>query len=159
MSTTGLSHASDTTRLVIPDLDAGLNFLSRLPLANPLQSEVSLNQFFDSLLQSPPAGARARRAAPPHGDPRGDRGGAGAHRPLTRKPYWAGAKREVTVGEVKSTRGSLQRSSACGPRAEKQDKRAAEWAAGSRRPRDANRQARPGPCSPKEGFDDEFKDA
>ena len=28
---------------------------SRLPLANPLQSEVSLNQFFDSLLQSPPA--------------------------------------------------------------------------------------------------------
>ncbi len=55
MNVTGLPQTGETMRLVIPDLESGLNFLSRLPLANPLQAEVSLNQFFDSLLQAPPA--------------------------------------------------------------------------------------------------------
>lgn len=54
MSTIGLPSAGDTIRLAIPDLDSGLAFLSRLPLANPVQAELSLNQFFDSLLAAPP---------------------------------------------------------------------------------------------------------
>lgn len=54
MSTIGLPGASDVIRLSIPDLETGLNYLSRLPLANPLQAEAALNQFFDSLLESPP---------------------------------------------------------------------------------------------------------
>jgi hypothetical protein len=55
MSTIGLPRANETIRFAIPDLDTGVAFLSRLPLANPLQAEASLNQFFDSLLSEPPA--------------------------------------------------------------------------------------------------------
>ena len=40
--------------LAIPDLQTGLQILSRLPLANPLQAEGELNRFLDSLLQEPP---------------------------------------------------------------------------------------------------------
>lgn len=58
MSTIGLPRANEVVRFAIPDLDTGIAFLSRLPLANPLQAEASLNQFFDSLLSEPPA-ARA----------------------------------------------------------------------------------------------------
>ena len=54
MSTIGLPSTGDVVCLSIPDLETGLNFLSRLPLANPLQAEAALNQFFDSLLDSPP---------------------------------------------------------------------------------------------------------
>lgn len=54
MSTVGIPRVGEAIGLAIPDLETGLNFLSRLPLANPLQAEVSLNQFFDSLLASPP---------------------------------------------------------------------------------------------------------
>lgn len=54
MSTIGLPGTGDVISLSIPDLETGLNFLSRLPLANPLQAEAALNQFFDSLLDSPP---------------------------------------------------------------------------------------------------------
>ena len=54
MSTVEISGASNATRLTIPDMEAGLNFLSRLPLANPLQAEESLNRFFDALLDAPP---------------------------------------------------------------------------------------------------------
>lgn len=54
MTTVELSGARDSGRLAIPDLEAGLNFLSRLPLANPLQAEEALNLFFDSLLDAPP---------------------------------------------------------------------------------------------------------
>jgi len=38
----------------IPDLQTGLQFLSRLPLANTQQAEIELNRFLDSLLQAPP---------------------------------------------------------------------------------------------------------
>jgi hypothetical protein len=55
MSTIGLPRANEVVRFAIPDLDTGIAFLSRLPLANPLQAEASLNQFFDSLLSEPPA--------------------------------------------------------------------------------------------------------
>jgi hypothetical protein len=55
MSTIGLPRANEMIRFAIPDLDTGVAFLSRLPLANPLQAEASLNQFFDSLLNEPPA--------------------------------------------------------------------------------------------------------
>lgn len=55
MSTIGLPRNGDVIRLAIPDLDTGLTFLARLPLANPLQAEASLNQFFDSLLDTPPS--------------------------------------------------------------------------------------------------------
>jgi hypothetical protein len=54
MSTIDLPRSGDTMRIAIPDLEAGLAFLSRLPLANPLQAEASLNKFFDSLLEAPP---------------------------------------------------------------------------------------------------------
>jgi hypothetical protein len=40
--------------MAIPDLQTGLQILSRLPLANPAQAEIDLNRFLDSLLQSPP---------------------------------------------------------------------------------------------------------
>lgn len=55
MSTIGLPAAGEMIRLAIPDMETGLAFLSRLPLANPLQAEASLNQFFDSLLNEPPS--------------------------------------------------------------------------------------------------------
>lgn len=55
MSTIGLPAAGEMIRLAIPDMETGLAFLSRLPLANPLQAEASLNQFFDSLLSAPPS--------------------------------------------------------------------------------------------------------
>ena len=55
MSTIGLPRNGDVIRLAIPDLDTGLTFLARLPLANPLQAEASLDQFFDSLLGTPPS--------------------------------------------------------------------------------------------------------
>ncbi|MBK8525202.1 MAG: hypothetical protein IPL58_14915 [Betaproteobacteria bacterium] len=55
MSTIGLPRTNEMLRFAIPDLDTGIAFLSRLPLANPLQAEASLNQFFDSLLNEPPA--------------------------------------------------------------------------------------------------------
>ena len=55
MSTIGLPVAGEMIRLAIPDMETGLAFLSRLPLANPLQAEASLNQFFDSLLNEPPS--------------------------------------------------------------------------------------------------------
>lgn len=54
MSTVGLPRAGEITGLTIPDLDSGLAYLARLPLANPLQAEVALQQFFDSLLLNPP---------------------------------------------------------------------------------------------------------
>jgi len=38
----------------IPDLQTGLQMLSRLPLANPQQAESELNRFLDSLFQEPP---------------------------------------------------------------------------------------------------------
>lgn len=41
---------------IIPNLQAGLQALSRLPLANPQQAEIGLNHFLDSLLQAPPEG-------------------------------------------------------------------------------------------------------
>jgi hypothetical protein len=40
--------------MAIPDLQTGLQILSRLPLANPAQAEIDLNRFLDSLLQTPP---------------------------------------------------------------------------------------------------------
>jgi hypothetical protein len=43
--------------MAIPDLQTGLQILSRLPLANPLQAESELNCFLDSLLQAPPQAA------------------------------------------------------------------------------------------------------
>jgi hypothetical protein len=55
MSTIGLPAAGEMIRFAIPDMETGLAFLSRLPLANPLQAEASLNQFFDSLLNEPPS--------------------------------------------------------------------------------------------------------
>ncbi len=54
MSTVGIPTSSEGIRLSFPDLQTGLAFLSRLPLANPLQAEVALNQFFDSLIENPP---------------------------------------------------------------------------------------------------------
>ncbi len=54
MSTVGLPLYGDTIRLAIPDLQTGLSFLSRLPLANPVQADLALNQFLDSLLAAPP---------------------------------------------------------------------------------------------------------
>ncbi len=36
------------------DFDSGVDFISRLPLANPLQAEVLLNRFLDGLLARPP---------------------------------------------------------------------------------------------------------
>lgn len=55
MRTIGLPGSGEAKRLEIPDLDSGLAFLSRLPLANPQQAEASLSQFFDNLLLAPPA--------------------------------------------------------------------------------------------------------
>ena len=39
----------------ISDLQTGFRILSGLPLANSQQAVVEMNQFLDSLLQSPPA--------------------------------------------------------------------------------------------------------
>lgn len=49
-----LSAPGSMIRFAIPDLETGLAYLSRLPLANPLQAEAALNQFLDSLLEAPP---------------------------------------------------------------------------------------------------------
>lgn len=54
MSAVGSPLSVTSTGFTIPDLESGLAFLARLPLANPLQAEVSLNQFFDTLLEAPP---------------------------------------------------------------------------------------------------------
>lgn len=54
MSAPTLPLSSDTLRLAIPDRQTGLDFLSRLPLANPAKSETLLSQFFESLLSTPP---------------------------------------------------------------------------------------------------------
>ncbi|MCP5267580.1 MAG: hypothetical protein H6943_00935 [Zoogloeaceae bacterium] len=48
-------NAGDNGHPAIFDLESGLAFLSRLPLANPLQAESSLNDFFEILLESPPS--------------------------------------------------------------------------------------------------------
>jgi hypothetical protein len=40
--------------MAIPDLQTGIQILSRLSLANPQQAQNDLNRFLDSLLQSPP---------------------------------------------------------------------------------------------------------
>lgn len=54
MSASTLPLNGDVMRLAIPDLQTGLNFLSRLPLANPAKSETLLAQFYESLIATPP---------------------------------------------------------------------------------------------------------
>ena len=43
-----------TSALSIPDLESGMIYLNRLPLANPAAAEVQLIQFLDTLLEDPP---------------------------------------------------------------------------------------------------------
>jgi len=50
----GLPPLSDSPLPRIAGLETGLDFIARLPLANPLQAEVLLNQFLDGLLAAPP---------------------------------------------------------------------------------------------------------
>lgn len=54
MSASTVPLNCDVIRLAIPDLQTGLAFLARLPLASPTRSESLLSQFFESLLASPP---------------------------------------------------------------------------------------------------------
>ncbi len=51
----GIPSRIDTISPVITDLETGLAFLARLPLANPLQAEAGLIVFFDTLAEAPPA--------------------------------------------------------------------------------------------------------
>jgi len=52
--TFGLPPLLDAALPVFVDLEDGLDFLARLPLAHPLQAEAQLNQFLDGLLARPP---------------------------------------------------------------------------------------------------------
>ncbi|MBI2308279.1 MAG: hypothetical protein HYU78_13335 [Rhodocyclales bacterium] len=55
MSASGFPPLAGVTRPAVIDLEAGLGFLSRLPLANPLQAEAALETFLDELAGTPPA--------------------------------------------------------------------------------------------------------
>lgn len=45
---------TDGSTLVVPDLQSGMSYLNRLPLANPALAEQQLMQFLDALLAHPP---------------------------------------------------------------------------------------------------------
>lgn len=51
----GLPPLNDELLPRIVGIEDGTDFIARLPLANPLQAEVLLNQFLDSLIARPPA--------------------------------------------------------------------------------------------------------
>lgn len=54
MSTLGLPPLNDIPLLRIARLEEGLDFIARLPLANPLQAEILLNRLLDGLIAYPP---------------------------------------------------------------------------------------------------------
>lgn len=47
-------NTEHTGTLTIPDLESGMTYLNRLPLANPAAAELQLIQFLDALLETPP---------------------------------------------------------------------------------------------------------
>ncbi|MFC5302099.1 hypothetical protein [Azospira restricta] len=57
MNLAGLPPIGEPPRPAALGLDDGLAFLSRLPLANPLQAEAALDAFLDELTARPPAAA------------------------------------------------------------------------------------------------------
>lgn len=57
MSAPEFPPLAGVTRPAVIDQESGLGFLSRLPLANPLQAEAALATFLDDLAGAPPAAA------------------------------------------------------------------------------------------------------